>query len=121
MFPIGKRSVTDPEAPAISRGMLRNLVQNDLGLKDAMRRAFNRLMVALGLEERAGVLEWRAEALPWAAGRKHDRRVYRLLRSVHSAGLQAEAQKLFSFLERELGRDAARGEALAWYRHQLSS
>jgi len=44
-----------------------------------------------------------------------------LLRSVHSAGLQTEAQKLFSFVERELGGDAARAEALAWYRHQLAS
>ena len=96
-------------------------MQGDLALKQGMRRAFARMMVALGLEDRAGALVWRAEPLPWALGRKHDRRVYRLLRSVHSAGLHVEAQKLMSFLERELSRDAARAEALSWYRHQVAS
>ena len=121
LFPIGKQSRTDPHAPAITRGALRQLVQNDAELKQSVRKAFDRLMVALGLQERAGVLTWRARPLSWALGRKHDRRVYRLLRSVHSAGLHAEAQKLFRFLERELGGDPSRAEALAWYRHQLAS
>ena len=121
LFPIGKQSRTDPGAPAITRGALRELVQGDPALKHAMRHAFYRLMTALGLQERAGALEWRAKPRPWALGRKHDRRVYRLLRSVHSAGLHGEARKLLGFLERELGGDATRAVALAWYRHQLAS
>ena len=121
LFPTGARSRTDPEAPAISRGALRELVQRESALKQGMRRAFDRMMVALGLEDRAGALAWRAGPLPWALGRKHDRRVYRLLRSVHSAGLHTEAQKLMSFLERELGGDPARLHALRWYRHQVAS
>jgi len=121
LFPIGKRSRTDPEAPAISRGALRQLVQGDPTLKQGMRKAFDRMIAALGLEESAGALAWRAGPLQWALGRKHDRRIYRLLRSVHSAGLHVEAQKLMSFLERELSRDAARAEALSWYRHQVAS
>jgi len=121
LFPIGKRSRTDPEAPAISRGALRQLVQGDPALKQGMRKAFDRVMAALGLADSAGALAWRAGPLPWALGRKHDRRVYRLLRSVHSAGLHVEAQRLMSFLERELSRDAARAEALSWYRHQIAS
>ena len=121
LFPTGATSRTNPEAPAITRGALRELVQSDLALKQGMRRAFARMMVALGLEDRAGALVWRAEPLPWALGRKHDRRVYRLLRSVHSAGLHVEAQKLMSFLDRSLGGDAQRVDALRWYRHQIAS
>jgi len=121
LFPTGARSRTNPEAPAISRGALRQLVQADLALKQGMRQAFDRMMVALGLEDRAGALAWRAAPLRWALGCKHDRRVYRLLRSAHSAGLHAEAQKLMSFLDRELGGDVARGDALRWYRHQVAS
>jgi len=121
LFPIGKRSRTDPEAPFIGRGTLRETVLGDPALRNAMRRAFHRLMAALGLHERAGALVWRQERLPWALGRKHDRRVYRILRSVRSAGLDAEARKLLAFLEREMGADAARAEALAWYRHQWAS
>jgi hypothetical protein len=55
------------------------------------------MIAALVLEDSAGALAWRAEPLRWALGRKHDRRIYRLLRSVHSAGLR-RAQKLMSFL-----------------------
>ena len=121
LFPIGKRSRTDPEAPFISRGVLRETVLGDPTLRDAMRTAFGRVMAALGIEERAGALVWRQRPLPWALGRKHDRRVYRILRSLHSAGLDAEARKLLALLERDMGADAARAEALAWYRHQLAS
>ena len=121
LFPTGAHSRANPEAAAIPRRAMRAAVQGDAALQEAMRKAFDRVVCALGLVERDGALWWRAEALPWALGRAEDRRVYRMLRSVHSAGMDGSARMLMAFLERELGQDAARLEVLRWYRHQVAS
>ena len=115
-FPTGGRSSSTPNAPVIGRRELRALVDGDAALRDAMARAFNRVVGLLGLIERAGRLVWRAEPHTWASGTRQDRRVYRMLRSVHNAGLERQAGLLMAFLEL-----VARPEALSWYRHQVAS
>ena len=117
MFPLGGRSRLDPTAPAIGRRAVRAAVDTDPALRQALLRAFRRALATLGLVVRDGALQWRHKPLAWALGAKHDRRVYRMLRSVHNAGLQAQAGMLMRFLEREVKS----AEALAWYRHQVAT
>lgn len=121
MFPIGGMSRSNPDAPRISRGALREAVQGDEALGLAMRVAFARQMIAFGLRDRGDWIEWRTAPRAWALGRTYDRRIYRILRSAHSAGLESEARKLMAFLERELGPDVQRHVALSFYRHQVAS
>jgi hypothetical protein len=90
-------------------------------VRRAVAAAFDWVVQILGLVDRDGALHWRDGPQVWALGTKHDRRVYRMLRCVHNVGLDDRAQMLMRFLERELGRDPARADALAWYRHQLAS
>lgn len=120
-FPTGGQSRHDPEAPVIGRHALLTEVESSRALRTAMCRAFDRMMSVLGLAERDGRLRWLAEPRPWALGARHDRRVYRMLRSMHSAGLQPRSAMLMAFLEAELAGDPKRAEALAWYRHQVAS
>ena len=121
LFPTGGRSTTDPTAPVIGRRELRALVAGDRWLADAMGQAFDQVIGALGLVERAGRLRWREEPLPWAMANRHDRRVYRMIRSVHNAGLRAPSAMLMALLEDELAGDPRRADALSWYRHQVAT
>ena len=94
MFQASGRSSADPAAPVIGR----------------------RVLIVPGLVERAGALQWRNEPAAWASRPRQDRRVYRMLRSVHNAGLERRAGLLLAFLE-----VVAQPAALAWYRHQVAS
>lgn len=121
LFPSGGASRAHPEAPVIGRRAMRRLVATDPALQDSLARAFDRMVAELGLEERQGALCWQAQPQRWAAARQRDWRVYRMLRCVHNAGLEARARMLMAFLEQELGGDPARAEALSWFRHQVAS
>jgi hypothetical protein len=120
-FPTGGRSRDDSSAPAISRRVLRAVVSSNPPLRAAMCRAFDRMVGFLGMVEHHGLLHWRDGPRPWATSSRHDRRVYRMLRSIHSAGLEQRTRMLMTFLEQELGGDPNRADALAWYRHQVAS
>jgi len=121
LFPTGAHSRANRDAAAIPRTAMRDLVSGDPALQVAMFKSFDRFMSLLGLVERNGALRWREGPMAWALGPKVDRRVYRALHSLHSAGLETPARMLMEFLELELGSDADRLEALKWYRHQVAS
>lgn len=121
LFPMGGRGSADRESPVIGRRELCAVVAADPVLADALSRSFDRAMGLLGLVDRAGQLEWAGKPMPWAIRTRLDRRVYRMLRSVHNAGLRSRSEALMAFLERELDGDPARAEALSWYRHQVAS
>ena len=116
MFPAGGRSSADPAAPVIGRREMRALAAADPALADTMGRAFDRVLIVLGLVEREGALQWRDEQEAWASRPRQDRRVYRMLRSLHTAGLERQAGLLMAFME-----VVAQPGALAWYRHQVAS
>ncbi len=121
MFPTGGRSHADPEAPVIGRRVLRATSVDDPELPSALLQSFSRVVRHLGLVERDGRLVWRAAPQAWAALPQRDWRVYRMLRCVHNAGLATQAAMLMKFLDRELGGDPARADALAWYYYQVAS
>jgi hypothetical protein len=121
LFPTGASSRLEPDAPRIARRELAAAVESDQVLRDALGRAFDRALPLLGLVETDGALTWRDGPAAWALSPRYDRRVYRMLRCLHMAGLNAQACMLMAFLQRELGADPRRADALSWYRHQLAS
>jgi len=121
MFPTGARSRLEPDAPRIARRELAAAVAVDPLLREALGRAFDRAVQFLGLVEADGALAWREGPAAWALSARYDRRVYRMLRCLHVAGLSAQANLLMAFLQHELGADARRADALSWYRHQVAS
>ena len=121
LFPTGAPSRLEPDAPRIARRELATAVAGDPELRDALARAFDRALPLLGLVEADGALAWREGPAAWALSARYDRRVYRMLRCLHVAGLDAHVCMLVALLERELGADARRAEALSWYRHQVAS
>jgi hypothetical protein len=120
-FPTGKHSRANRDAAAIPRLAMRTAVQGEPALQVAMLKSFDRFVALLGLVESDGALRWREGPMVWSLGPKVDRRVYRALHSLHSAGMTVPAQMLMAFLEHELGGDADRLGALSWYRHQVAS
>jgi hypothetical protein len=120
LFPTGGRSRSAPDAPVIGRRELRALAEADPATRHALRRSFARVSKMLGLVATGDGLRWAREPQAWANAARHDRRVYRMLRCVHIAGLK-EAQQLMRFLVDEMGGDPARADALSWYRHQVAS
>ncbi len=121
LFPTGAYSRLEPDAPRIARRELAAAVESDQALRDALAHAFDRALPLLGLVEADGALTWCDGPAAWALGARCDKRVYRMLRCLHVAGLGAQAGMLMAFLQRELGADARRAEALGWYRHQVAS
>jgi hypothetical protein len=121
LFPTGASSRLEPDAPRIARRELAAAANGDPALRDALERAFGRAVLLLGLVEVDGALTWREGPAAWALGARYDRRVYRMLRCLHVAGLSAQAGMLMAFLQRELDADAGRADALSWYRHQVAT
>ena len=121
LFPTGASSRLEPDAPRIARRELAAAVGGDPALRDALERAFDRAVRFLGMVEAGGALMWRDGPAAWALGARYDRRVYRMLRCLHVAGLSAQAGMLMALLQRELGADPRRADALSWYRHQVAS
>jgi hypothetical protein len=121
LFPIGGRSSANPCAPVIGRRELRALVDSDPWLAHAMGAAFDGILAVLGLVEQDGSLHWIDAPRAWAMAARHDHRVYRMLRSVHNAGLRSRSAMLMNFFESELAGDPTRADALSWYRHQVAS
>ena len=121
MFPTGSSCGHAVGAPIIGQRELRELGTAEPVLQTAQRRAFDRVMQMLGLEQTNGELRWRAGSQPWAQTPRRDWRVYRLLRSVHDMGLRTESSMLMRFLESELGGDPQRARALLWFRHQVET
>jgi hypothetical protein len=120
LFPTGSASRADPTAPRIGRRELAAAVEGDPVLRDALVAAFSRVLVPLDLVEVDGALTWREAPAAWALSTRCDRRVYRMLRCLHVAGLGREATMVMAFLGAELGGDPRRAEALSWYRHQVA-
>lgn len=112
LFPTGGRSSADPAAPVIGRREMRALGPQ---VSEPLARSFDRVLIVLGLVEREAALQWR-EQETWASRPRQDRRVYRMLRSLHTAGLERQAGLLMAFME-----VVAQPAALAWYRHQVAS
>jgi len=121
LFPTGSPSRLEPDAPRIARRELATAVEGEPALRDALERAFDRAVLFLGLVEADGVLIWREGPAAWALSTRYDRRVYRMLRCLHVAGLSDQAGMLMALLQHELGADARRADPLSWYHHQVAS
>lgn len=122
MFPLSERSRTAPFAPIINRNALRVAVQADPLLRYALVKAWRRMLLFYGLTIVDDRIEWVGQRYWWARkASSHDRRISRMLRCMHNAGVSEQSRMLIAFLESECGRVPERSEALAWWRSQLAS
>lgn len=122
LFPLGSRSPVNADAPVIGRHAMLAAVEADHELRDALLKAWARMLAFYGLAEDHSAIRWAYGPMPWAAAPTHnDRRVSRMLHCLHSAGLDAQAMALMDFLQREFEGKPSRADALSWWRHQVVS
>ncbi|HEU4458105.1 MAG TPA: opioid growth factor receptor-related protein [Methylibium sp.] len=119
LFPIGTRSPVNPDAPVIGRHAIGAAVEADPLLRDALLRAFVRMLAFYGIAQATSGLQWVSGQPAWVEHPTHnERRVSRMLHCMHSAGLRGRAQALMTLLEREF---VCEPERLKWWRHQVAS
>ncbi len=121
LFPLSERSRSAPLAPVIKRDVLRSAIQADPRLRLALVKAWRRGLQFYGLSIIDDRIDWVGARLWWARkASPHDRKISRMLRCMHCAGVTEQSRMLMDFLERECAGVAPRAEALAWWRSQLT-
>ena len=120
IFPLGERSRSAPFAPVIGRAAMRAAIQADPMLRYAMVKAWRRMLLFYGLTLREGRIDWIGPRLWWARrASAHDRKISRMLRCVHGAGITEQSTMLMAFLSAECADIPTRAEAVQWWRSQL--